>query len=182
MFFFFVPITAAVLFPVFAQAREQARSTACASNLRQVGFAMSMYAQDYDQRAPRKESWCDDVLPYVRDTRGMPRRVFQCPSLAGQSGAQAYNALLSAAPLAHLPSPSSLVEEFDARGGWNLSGGAQLADPRHRQGLNTLFVDGHVQWMRSLDRVAWKPGAPPAPETGRHHTRHRGRRHRHSGG
>jgi prepilin-type N-terminal cleavage/methylation domain-containing protein len=43
-----IAILAAILFPVFAQAREKARQTKCASNLKQVGMAFSMYAQDYD--------------------------------------------------------------------------------------------------------------------------------------
>src|SRR3954468_764824 len=44
-----IAILAAILFPVFAQAREKARQTTCASNLRQLGLAAVMYAQDYDQ-------------------------------------------------------------------------------------------------------------------------------------
>jgi prepilin-type N-terminal cleavage/methylation domain-containing protein len=47
-----IGILAAVLFPVFARAREKARQTACLSNLHQLGQAFAMYAQDYDQRLP----------------------------------------------------------------------------------------------------------------------------------
>lgn len=43
-----IAILAAILFPVFAQAREKARSTSCTSNLKQMGIAFLMYAQDYD--------------------------------------------------------------------------------------------------------------------------------------
>jgi type II secretory pathway pseudopilin PulG len=43
---------AAILFPVFAQAREKARQTQCASNARQVGLATNMYLQDYDETFP----------------------------------------------------------------------------------------------------------------------------------
>ena len=43
-----IAILAAVLFPVFAQAREKARHSTCTSNLRQMGFALAMYRQDYD--------------------------------------------------------------------------------------------------------------------------------------
>jgi prepilin-type N-terminal cleavage/methylation domain-containing protein/prepilin-type processing-associated H-X9-DG protein len=45
-----IAILAAILFPVFAQAREKARQTSCLSNLRQIGTAGLMYAQDYDER------------------------------------------------------------------------------------------------------------------------------------
>lgn len=48
-----IAILAAILFPVFAQAREKARQTACLSNLKQVGLAVQMYAQDYDENIPR---------------------------------------------------------------------------------------------------------------------------------
>ncbi len=44
-----IAILAAILFPVFAQARKKARSITCTSNLRQIGTAMQMYAQDYDE-------------------------------------------------------------------------------------------------------------------------------------
>src|SRR6476659_6898905 len=46
-----IAILAAILFPVFAQARERARSAACLSNLKQIGLAFAMYAQDYDEVA-----------------------------------------------------------------------------------------------------------------------------------
>jgi prepilin-type N-terminal cleavage/methylation domain-containing protein len=47
-----IAILAAILFPVFAQAREQARKTSCTSNLKQIGLALMMYKQDYDERFP----------------------------------------------------------------------------------------------------------------------------------
>jgi len=47
-----IAILAAILFPVFAQAREKARSTACTSNLKQIGLALMMYGQDYDENMP----------------------------------------------------------------------------------------------------------------------------------
>lgn len=45
-----IAILAAILFPVFAKAREKARQTSCLSNMKQVGLAFVMYAQDYDER------------------------------------------------------------------------------------------------------------------------------------
>ena len=44
-----IAILAAILFPVFAQAREKARSVSCLSNLKQAGLAYTMYTQDYDE-------------------------------------------------------------------------------------------------------------------------------------
>ena len=47
-----IAILAAILFPVFAQAREAARKTSCVSNMWQVGIAFTMYTQDYDECYP----------------------------------------------------------------------------------------------------------------------------------
>src|ERR1700722_16915261 len=47
-----IAILAAILFPVFAAAREKARQTSCASNLKQIGLAILQYAQDYDELYP----------------------------------------------------------------------------------------------------------------------------------
>jgi prepilin-type N-terminal cleavage/methylation domain-containing protein/prepilin-type processing-associated H-X9-DG protein len=50
---------AAILFPVFATAREAARKTSCLSNLKQMGSAMTMYAQDFDENLPTFTSYCE---------------------------------------------------------------------------------------------------------------------------
>src|SRR4051812_1089206 len=47
-----IAILAAILFPVFAQAREKARSAGCLSNQKQIALAWTMYAQDYDETSP----------------------------------------------------------------------------------------------------------------------------------
>ena len=47
-----IAILAAILFPVFAQAREKARQASCQSNLKQIGIAFKMYVQDYDEKWP----------------------------------------------------------------------------------------------------------------------------------
>ena len=60
-----IAILAAILFPVFAQAREKARAASCLSNTKQIGLAIAMYRQDYDQVNPRHRL-CPD-LPKVED-------------------------------------------------------------------------------------------------------------------
>jgi prepilin-type N-terminal cleavage/methylation domain-containing protein len=83
-----IAILAAILFPVFARAREKARSAACQSNLKQIGNALMMYVQDYDERLPRGNTWCwrpdtntnyqyyQQLYPYVKELAdmGMPER------------------------------------------------------------------------------------------------------------
>ncbi len=79
-----VAILAAILFPVFSQAREKARATACLSNSRQMAIAVAMYVQDWDECFPTvrmhgfptvADSWIDLVQPYVRT-----RLLHRCPS------------------------------------------------------------------------------------------------------
>ncbi len=81
-----IAILAAILFPVFAQAREKARQTACLSNGRQIGTAFLMYAQDYDDNlvltsyspdaaVGTSNSWTNQCQPYIKN-----RNVFRCPS------------------------------------------------------------------------------------------------------
>jgi prepilin-type N-terminal cleavage/methylation domain-containing protein/prepilin-type processing-associated H-X9-DG protein len=73
-----IAILAAILFPVFAQAREKARQTACLSNVKQLGLGCMMYAQDYDETLPMglgNGRWYDNVAPYIKNLV-----IRQCPS------------------------------------------------------------------------------------------------------
>jgi prepilin-type N-terminal cleavage/methylation domain-containing protein/prepilin-type processing-associated H-X9-DG protein len=85
-----IAILAAILFPVFAQAREKARQAACLSNTKQLGLAFNMYIQDYDGTYPlslhnsgcgisnpfdRNWAWQGRIEPYVKNAD-----VFVCPS------------------------------------------------------------------------------------------------------
>src|SRR6187399_946348 len=56
-----IAILAAILFPVFAQAREKARQTTCLSNNKQIGMATMMYLQDYDERFPAQRYWQNNI-------------------------------------------------------------------------------------------------------------------------
>jgi prepilin-type N-terminal cleavage/methylation domain-containing protein/prepilin-type processing-associated H-X9-DG protein len=96
-----IAILAAILFPVFAQAREKARSVACMSNMKQIGTAEQMYVQDYDEKtfyrasstapSPWRSgvvipnsgeralySWWNLLMPYIKNNQ-----VFTCPSDGG---------------------------------------------------------------------------------------------------
>ncbi|HQK92160.1 MAG TPA: prepilin-type N-terminal cleavage/methylation domain-containing protein [Armatimonadota bacterium] len=86
-----IAILAAILFPVFAKAREKARQTSCLSNLKQIGNATMMYVQDYDERfggagcsncganvPPANMMPQARVMPYVKNVQ-----IFDCPSGTG---------------------------------------------------------------------------------------------------
>src|SRR6476619_715234 len=66
-----IAILAAILFPVFAQARDKARQTSCLSNTKQIGLGVAMYVQDYDEQFPIAWGgygiWVDQVMPYVKN-------------------------------------------------------------------------------------------------------------------
>ncbi len=71
-----IAILAAILFPVFAKAREKARQSNCSSNMKQIGTAMMMYAQDYDGVFIYTwYEWHVDLTPYVKNDQ-----IFACPS------------------------------------------------------------------------------------------------------
>lgn len=81
-----IAILAAILFPVFARARENARRSSCVSNMKQLGLGVSMYAQDNDGRYPMASNadvpssgrrWPDYIFPYVKNAQ-----IFICPSAA----------------------------------------------------------------------------------------------------
>ncbi len=92
-----ISVLAGLLFPVFARAREKARQAACASNLRQIGLAVMMYAQDNDDRFPYGADPTDlygasfILTPYEAQVMAMPpltvplapyvkdSRVWDCP-------------------------------------------------------------------------------------------------------
>ena len=81
-----IAILAAILFPVFAQARAKARQTACLSNMKQIGTAMMMYVQDYDETYPVNNfaygngipnflsSWMLHIEPYSKNIQ-----IVECP-------------------------------------------------------------------------------------------------------
>ena len=65
-----IAILAAILFPVFAQARAKARSISCLSNVKQIGVAYAMYVQDYDETSPNGRGggweWWTEMQPYMK--------------------------------------------------------------------------------------------------------------------
>ncbi len=96
-----IAILAAILFPVFAKAREKARQSSCASNLKQIGLSVMQYAQDYDETLPGQDmpegnslygnyiaytsipdsgSWIGQLKPYLKNSD-----ILLCPSTKGNA-------------------------------------------------------------------------------------------------
>jgi prepilin-type N-terminal cleavage/methylation domain-containing protein/prepilin-type processing-associated H-X9-DG protein len=88
-----IAILAAILFPVFAKARENARRASCLSNLKQIGLAVMQYTQDYDEMYPLAVTgststtstppvgWADEIQSYAKSTQ-----ILQCPSDSTAAG------------------------------------------------------------------------------------------------
>lgn len=178
-----IAILAAILFPVFARAREKARQSSCLSNAKQLGLAIGMYVQDYDEVMPLAVAGVPPNIfvlsellePYIKNPQ-----IWQCPS---KDSSVVLSALgkpnVSYAPDIGTPMPSGSYRLFGAPAAGTFSCGlAQIdqpatvptmcdaagsisatftstvvEDPRHNDGCNYLFADGHAKW----DRVENQP-------------------------
>jgi prepilin-type N-terminal cleavage/methylation domain-containing protein/prepilin-type processing-associated H-X9-DG protein len=170
-----IAILAAILFPVFARARENARRASCQSNLKQIGLGFAQYTQDYDERLPQYETgtnvgWGTSVQPYVKSWQ-----LFHCPSVSSNGGVgitnYAYNACLGATSAA-CDNPGAggrslaavensalsvmLLDTAEVYANASETGGTTVGlatftqdSTRHLNGQNYAFVDGHVKWYPS---------------------------------
>ena len=145
-----IAILAAILFPVFARARENARRSSCQSNLKQIGLAAAQYSQDYDERVlpfcsfrggPGPASngpdyatavlWQDLAQPYIKSAQ-----VFMCPS-----DSFAHVLEYNSSPL----TSSSVVKASS----YSYNG---MNDPQ--SGSNDMSCTGDASW-NSLPKAAW---------------------------
>ncbi|MEI6500779.1 MAG: DUF1559 domain-containing protein [Armatimonadota bacterium] len=171
-----IAILAAILFPVFAKAREKARQSSCLSNVKQIGLAFFQYAQDYDELLPPGavygvEMWYDCLGPYMKNTQ-----ILNCPSkksvavgygvswnnLFTDGGSGPRGAALGAIDA---PADAVLFSETEtstgnqytflatlrmtALGAWGapFEYNAIPYPGRHNGGNNVGFCDGHSKWI-----------------------------------
>jgi prepilin-type N-terminal cleavage/methylation domain-containing protein/prepilin-type processing-associated H-X9-DG protein len=109
-----IAILAAILFPVFARARENARRASCQSNLKQIALGFKQYIQDYDERYPMAwfnaggsllSAWKDPLDPYLKSAQ-----IFKCPSAPrAKDGDYAYNIALHVKKEAAVNNSSSVI-------------------------------------------------------------------------
>jgi prepilin-type processing-associated H-X9-DG protein len=174
-----IAILAAILFPVFAKAREKARQTSCLSNLKQIGVAALSYAQDYDEMTmPGYQyyygmgsgtsvlAWFPIYLqPYVKNMQ-----LFKCPSY---SFAVAANLVGPAYELSYATNYyRGEVTPYDYTLGMHQCSLGSVGDPAgtfwvaegpaythvrqvyktHNDGFNAVMVDGHAKWYKNEDQ------------------------------
>lgn len=157
-------VGAAVLFPVFSQARSAAQTTACLSNVKQMAISQLMYSTDWDDRLPAAKEWQPATLPYIKK-----ETVFHCPTLKLENPAAfgyAFNRVLEKREISKIAVPDLMVMLFETgETGENVSGGSDLqAQPgRHRRsgGVGSVFgfLDGHAKLILDRDPPGnWEPG------------------------
>lgn len=130
-----IAILAAILFPVFAKAREKARQISCASNMRQLGLAFMQYSQDYDEWYPGRYiggpgtsiNWEYAIYPYVKSVGA-----YECPDAPTPLDSYDYNWTITnyswdymhtntcvGAPIAAFTAPSNTFLLFEGQEGVN---------------------------------------------------------------
>ncbi|MCE5238097.1 DUF1559 domain-containing protein [bacterium] len=186
-----IAILAAILFPVFAKAREKARQSSCLSNSKQIGLAMLQYAQDYDEILPRVNihpnatdyyGWISLVQPYAKNAQ-----MFTCPSrpdLKWNQVVTTYSGFgygyfgpngggVAGLALGAISAPASCVMLADSpsNGYYVIDGTLDSSDngfppePRHNDGANFCFCDGHGKWLAKTKYSAWSGTVAPPDAT-----------------
>ena len=156
-----IAILAAILFPVFAQAREKARQTACMSNQRQIAIAVQMYAQEHDETLPTAD--------IIWSSLDLGNDVLMCPTKGKvQANGYVFNVNLSGMPLGEIDDPTKEIVTAD---GNYVSSVPVLAtapysansitsqpilnvayfptdlDPRHSSRSIASYLDGHCTFL-----------------------------------
>jgi prepilin-type N-terminal cleavage/methylation domain-containing protein/prepilin-type processing-associated H-X9-DG protein len=162
-----IAILAAILFPVFARAREKARQTSCLSNVRQLGLGIRMYIDDFDEYFPSRYqggAWYNVIRPYVKNDQ-----IFICPS-DDRIGTDtpptlSYGACCGGAfrpehwertRLGMIEEPAQRIMVWEstsyinhyprcANSGSRCDNGTVTV--RHNGGVNHIYFDGHAKWL-----------------------------------
>jgi prepilin-type N-terminal cleavage/methylation domain-containing protein/prepilin-type processing-associated H-X9-DG protein len=143
-----IAILAAILFPVFAKAREKARQSSCLNNQRQIAVAILMYAQDHDEMLPDHSS----VWPEIN----VDRNILMCPTKGKKvANAYVYNFAVSSQALGEIIDPTGSLLTMDGQHAAttspvtydNVAYTIDDLDARHSTKFVATFVDGHVDVM-----------------------------------
>jgi len=147
-----VSMLAAILLPALARTKTVAERLVCATNMKGLAMATRIYADDYDDKLPTADKWCDLLITYA-DVGENP---FCCREQPEGSFSYALNKNITSMGV-----ESDTVLFFETDGGRNAAGGPEmLATERHNgEGCNVAFVDGSVKFVKTKDlgSLKWVP-------------------------
>ena len=145
-----IAILAAILFPVFARAREKARQASCTSNLKQIGLALQMYSSDYDGLLPLANQYpgtdgppglVDVLEPYTKN-----KQIFRCPSDKDNMwGTQGTSYDYAGGMLEPVVGSSTLIDEPWGLEPTRAALASDFSETWHSVGRVVLYADGHVK-------------------------------------
>ena len=164
-----VAMVMAIMMPAFARTRTIAFRMVCAQNLSGISKAMRIYASDYNDTFPTPSKWCDLLVEHQNTSK----HTFACPEalMKYRSADQCNFAMNKNVEKLGGNVPSNTVLLFESAPGWNQTGGPEIltTDNHQGQGCNVLFVDGHVEFVKTeyLSNLNWGAGEnqiqPPQP-------------------
>lgn len=169
----FVPIMAAIMFPVFARAKDAAKQSTCLNNVKQLSMALQLYEQDWDSRYPLAENWNEAIGKYVtssaaQKSSGKRGGVWVCPAAKSKEPSYALNKMLAGVSEGDVSFPAETVGIYESLPGRNQAGGASLlpVPPRHRRGNSVGFADGHARSVDTFETggLVWDPRTQALPE------------------
>jgi len=153
-----IAILAAILFPVFARARENARRSSCQSNEKQIALGFKQYIQDNNERYPAATGWQTAIFDYTKSNA-----ILKCPSAAGTGTFDySYNSLMGGRNENRIANTAATVLVAEAsRTSGAMAASSATAKSRHFDGSNYAFVDGHVKWIKGDVSAAATSGDTP---------------------
>lgn len=141
-----------IMMPALAKTRQVAFRMVCAQNLSALGKAMHIYANDYNDMFPTPSKWCDLLIEHNE----VSKQTFRCPCI--EEGPCSYAMNINIEKLG-TNAPPGMVLLFETHPGWNQAGGFEIltTDNHKSEGCNILFVDGHVEFVRTagLKNLRW---------------------------
>lgn len=162
-----VAIMAAILFPVFSQAKLAAKKTQALSHVKRIGTSMMIYAADYDDRLPIAEKWVDLTSDYTEDP-SVYRSPEATPNDPNDYGF-AFRKEFSKLNLAKAEAPAAQVMIFDSTLlQKNASSGLETLPSPGRYGVGDSrgnmmgFLDTHAKFVRDAARNDLGPDGKPA--------------------
>jgi len=153
-----IAILAAILFPVFARARENARRSSCQSNEKQIALGFKQYIQDNSEKYPAASGWQDAIFDYTKSNA-----ILKCPSAAGTGTFDySYNTNMGGKNENKVNNSATTVLAAEAsRTSAATATDTATAGSRHFDGSNYAFVDGHVKWIKGTVVTTETSGSAP---------------------